>query len=658
MTANEKYLDYLQMLRQPFQKLVRLRFLQPDGSTAFMLDNRLKGKYAGALISDGNITHNWQNGRRTNASVTISNVDGDFDYKFYHVWFGQEVALDEGMILSDGATEFYIQQGIFLIETPTETVKPNERTVTYNLVDKTAALDGTLGGNLDGTYQVMVGTNIFTPIAALLAEDKGNGYPIDRITPVFTEYYNNKTQELPDGTVASMVLSPYTLTVDGTDGTVWDVASGLAAMVNGWIGYDETGALRIDPSQDDVLDTDKPVEWAFSMAEAELLGMTYSVKNTEVYNDYICVGEAISGGAQPGGRAQILDPRSPVDINAIGRKTIRISQVGFATNTQCEDYAVWQIKRSAVLQRAVTISCSQILHIHGNNLVTLTRNDRPGNPTERHLVLGFSRPLVSTEPMTINAVSVNDFPIATVVRKGMISLVPTQDGVLTYTGDAQSPNWLNYNATELTLGGTTSGTTPGTYTATFTPKAGYVWWDNTSTAKSVTWSIWKASIPVPTVSGTYTYNGDEQTVSFNGYNSTVMTLSGTTSGTNAGSYTATFTLNDTDLSQWDDGTIASKNVTWTIQKAIPSIPVLSPAELTLWFVYASDSFTVTRDGDGAIKASVSKKGLYASVNGNVVKVTTLFTSEGTYEVRVSVAEGTNYKAYDYDGTTKCVVTVT
>ena len=414
MTSNEKYLDYLQMLRRPFQKLVRLRFLQPDGSTAFMLDNRTRGARTGALIADGSISHNWQNGRRTSASVTLDNIDGAYDYNYNAVWFGQEIALDEGMILSDGQTEFYIQQGVFLIENPTESIQPRTRTASYSLVDKSAALDGTLGGNLDGTYQVNVGTNIFSPIAALLAQDKGNGYPVDRVTPIFTEYYNNKTQTLPDGTTVSMAVSPYTLTIDGTDGTIWSVVSGLAGMVNGWVGYDETGALRIDPSQDDILDSSKPVTWAFSMAEAQLLGMTYTVKNTEVYNDYIVIGEQLEDYTQPRGRAEIFDSRSPCDIHAIGRKTIRVSQAGFGTNTQCQDYAAWMVKRSSVLQRAVSISCSQILHIHGNELVTLTRTDKPGNPTERHLVQGFSRSLVSSGAMSLSATSVNDFPVATI----------------------------------------------------------------------------------------------------------------------------------------------------------------------------------------------------------------------------------------------------
>ena len=401
------------MLRVPFQKLCRLRFLQPDGTTAFSLDNNPRGVRSTTFISDGTISGEWQTGRRRNATVTISNVDGQFDYNVNQVWFGTEIALDEGLILSDGS-EFYIQQGVFLVANPEEVVNPSERIARYNLVDKVANLDGTLLGNLEGTYTVAAGTNIYTPIAALLAEDRGNGQPLDRVTPIFTEYYNGKTQTLPDGTSVSVTSAPYTLVVDGGK-TKWDVIEGLAGMLNAWVGYDSTGALRLDPSQDDILDSDKSVLWDFSMEEPTFLGATYTVKNSEVFNDYIVVGEMLDSNAQPSGRAEVNDASSPVNIKTIGRKTKRVERSGFGTDKQCEDYAVWMLKRAAVLQRAVSISCSQIFHLRGNELVSIKRTDKAGSPTERHLVQGFSRPIASTGQMTISCTSVNDFPTVNTV---------------------------------------------------------------------------------------------------------------------------------------------------------------------------------------------------------------------------------------------------
>ena len=409
----QNFQTYLSCLEKPFIKLCRIRFLQPDGSVAFALDSNTVNKRNKAFIASGNLSVNLQNGQRRSASVTLSNVDAEYDYNVNNIWFGQEVALDEGMILPDG-TEFYIQQGVFLITNPEETVQPETRTMTYNLADKWANLDGTLYGNLEGTYEVTAGTNIFTPISGLLADNKGNGRKVDRVPPIYTVYYSGKTQLLPDGTTASLIEAPYTLTVDGDGGTYADVILGLNAMINGLIGYDSTGALRIDASQDDLSDKTKPVAWTFSPERTSLLGLTYNIKDTEVYNDYIVVGEQLDDYTQPSARVQNLDPASDTNINIIGRKTYRETANGYATDTMCKDLATFRLKRAAVLQKSVSISCSQILHLQENQIIEIQRTDKAGAPVERHLIQGFSRPLTGTENMTISCISVNDFPNLTV----------------------------------------------------------------------------------------------------------------------------------------------------------------------------------------------------------------------------------------------------
>lgn len=403
------YDAYLSALRQPFLKLCRLRFLNPDGSTAFSVDANVMNRRSGAFIASGSSSMRWQNGRRRSADVTLQNLDGEFDYNVNRAWFGTEIALDEGLILPDGS-EFYIQQGVFLIENPEEILRPAERTMTYHLVDKVANLDGTLLGNLEGTYLVNEGTNIFEPISALLSEDRGNGLPLDAVLPVFTSYYNGKTQELPDGSTVAITSVPYDFE---TTTTKWAVIEGLCAMLNAWVGYDESGALRIDPSQDDITDADKPIAWRFRMDETQILGATYQVRNADVFNDYIVVGEQASDYAQPCGRAENYDPASDTNILTIGRKTYRENAAGYWTDTQCTDKANWMLKRVSILQKSVNISCTQFFHIHGNELATIVRTDKPGSPEERHLIMGYTRPLVGTDSMTIEAVSVADLPFST-----------------------------------------------------------------------------------------------------------------------------------------------------------------------------------------------------------------------------------------------------
>lgn len=74
-----------------------------------------------------------------------------------------------------------------------------------------------------------------------------------------------------------------------------------------------------------------------------------------------------------------------------------------------------------------------------------------------------------------------------------ILTVPTQSENLIYNGSAQSPALSGYDGSKMTLEGETSGTNARWYSAIVTPKANYQWLDGSSSAKSVPWSISKAS---------------------------------------------------------------------------------------------------------------------------------------------------------------------
>ena len=87
---------YMQALRRPFMKLCRLRFLNPDGSTALFPGQQSWKCQEWSFIADGTISVNLQNGQRRNATVTISNVDGAFDYNINKIWFGQEIVWMKG----------------------------------------------------------------------------------------------------------------------------------------------------------------------------------------------------------------------------------------------------------------------------------------------------------------------------------------------------------------------------------------------------------------------------------------------------------------------------------------------------------------------------------------------------------------------------------
>lgn len=230
--------------------------------------------------------------------------------------------------------------------------------------------------------------------------------------------------------------------------------------------------------------------------------------------------------------------------------------------------------------------------------------------------------------------------------------VPSQGSPLVYTGGQQSPDWTGYDSAEMTIGGTSAATDAGDYQAIFSlkDKVGTQWADGTTEDKTVSWSIGRATVNVPTQSGSLTYNGEAQSPSWSGYDSSKMTLGGTTSGTNAGSYDANFTT--TANYQWPDGTTEAKTVSWSIQKAAGSLSI-SPESMTLDTSATSKVITVTRAGTGAISAQSSAPTIASvSVSGNQVTVTGL--ANGSANITISVAADTNYTA---PASKQCSVTV-
>lgn len=158
--------------------------------------------------------------------------------------------------------------------------------------------------------------------------------------------------------------------------------------------------------------------------------------------------------------------------------------------------------------------------------------------------------------------------------------------------------------------------------------------------KSVTKPTWKSNL---------TYTGSAQSVSstsyWNNYNTSYMTIGGTTSATNAGTYIATFTPGSNY--RWADGTTSAINVNWTINKATGSLSV-SPTTVAInGNNYSSGvAVTITRAGDGAISYSpTSISGLTLSLNGNTLTIKgNGSTAVSAKTITISVAAGTNHTA--------------
>lgn len=219
-----------------------------------------------------------------------------------------------------------------------------------------------------------------------------------------------------------------------------------------------------------------------------------------------------------------------------------------------------------------------------------------------------------------------------------VYVLPSQIGSLTYTGSPQTAQFKDYNSDQLFASDITA-TNAGTYTATFTPKQGYSWSDNTTTGRQVSWTIGKAIVEtVPSQSGALTYTGSAQTPSWSNYNSNILDITGDTSGTNAGTYTAAFTPNSNYT--WANGTSTPVDVNWTIGKANGSVTLskqsvvltnLNPIE-TITFTNATGNISVTSNDTTIVSASLSD---------NTIILSSASQISGEATISVQIAESAN-----------------
>ena len=177
-----------------------------------------------------------------------------------------------------------------------------------------------------------------------------------------------------------------------------------------------------------------------------------------------------------------------------------------------------------------------------------------------------------------------------------------------------------------TAGGTTSATNAGTYKQTCTPDGNHKWSDGTTTAKSITWVINK--IAATLTCSNKTYNGAGQTAcSCSGG-----TLGGTSSATDAGTYTASCTP--------DGNHTAPDNKSWKMNAK----PVAVTWGTTTSFTY--------NGGAQAPSASAT-----TGVTGEIMAVTrTTGTNAGSYTSTASCSSVTGGRAkcsnYTLTGNTK------
>ena len=205
---------------------------------------------------------------------------------------------------------------------------------------------------------------------------------------------------------------------------------------------------------------------------------------------------------------------------------------------------------------------------------------------------------------------------------------PTVSGQSTFIYDGTLKTLQFSGLTSLMSVSGNTQTNAGDYTATvsLTNKTNYRWSDTRdSNDKTFSWSIDPAQLDYPTVEqDEFTYNTQAHSLVFSGLNNVLMAVSGTTSATNVGNYTAIVSLKDKQNYTWANNSTADYEIDWSIIKA----QLTKPTAGTNSFTYTGDQITYTPSGYSSATMTIS---------GNTGKAVDDYTAS------VSIRDTANYE---------------
>lgn len=373
-SISQTYFNHLKTnIRQPIVKIEILR----------NVDETIIDSIVGDILNEGgNLTITRQNGIRRSVEFTLMNITGKYIPQIDgRVWIRQKVRIYFGLRINE--QEYWISQGIYVMDNPTALSDLSRKTVNIKALDKFSLLDGTLGGELDDNLVFPAGSSVFQTIRTVL-EMSGD----------------------PKSSLIDVDLTQITCyAIEKTCGDkLGDILIELANMLSLEVFYDTNGYLRFQNPVDPLYSGSS---YDFGDAEYNYLGASQEYKFADVYNAVLVIGDN-SNGQTYSYEAVNNDLLSNINVNALGfKRTKVITDTNIYSTDLAMKRAKYELNLISRLQSSIKINIIPMCHLDVGDVVTLTdpslKLDR-----QRFLINGISIPFSIGSKMSIDATIVNN----------------------------------------------------------------------------------------------------------------------------------------------------------------------------------------------------------------------------------------------------------
>jgi len=375
------YSNYLSILNSgTYRQRIKVELLRPSDESPYgVVDTYLENSSGSSL----NIS--WQNGVRRTCSIALINLSDspyyiDPDSLYINSKFKLHLGLEDGI----GNIEWFAC-GVFLMDDPQLTSQFSQSILTLKGIDKFGAYSS-IRGELDGTYQIPLNTDISVSIKSIL-----------------TDLVNDPKAPIIDVSLVGKT-NPYTI-VKEIGSKIGDVLLELSSINSNNIYYNTEGQLVIEPDFDF---STQSSQFDFTTEQFQYLGnTTLTYKFSELYNSVLVISSN-TNDITYSYRAQNNNLLSPVSIPNLGFERCFVYRTDILNSVvQCMDLANYILLRKTIMQSEISFSSIPLYHLSVGDVITLTDSNLKLNK-KRYIISSISLPLQVGSQMTINCVETQE----------------------------------------------------------------------------------------------------------------------------------------------------------------------------------------------------------------------------------------------------------
>ena len=395
--------EIIQAVRSPMSRRYTKFFLLHE-------DESIKEEITDNVLLSGSLEKKNSSGQSRSCNLSLVNEKTKvfvgykgsqpiYDYRYMwlpvprkdNLWYFNKIKVVNGIQLN-GMT-YEVEDGVFVFYDPSFSLNQEGNTVSLQLYDKFAMLDGTVDGIADVDYEIPVGATLYRALSSLIKLERSPGVPYDLKDVRFPRKYMEE-------------ITPYTLKKT-KDNAIGDIIKDLSLMISCDYKYNDYGNLVISDTLSEVDYHNRSISWTFEDTSGEYKDPSVSVARSKIKNKITVIGANVNGRLAKG-TVENTNPFSSYNVRSeFGVRAKTITEDLLYTDALCRERARYELKKIMRDYVSLNFQCAYIPHLEPDDIIRFSNSDL-GIDNQLFVVNSVSIPHNPTEWMSLTCSNIQE----------------------------------------------------------------------------------------------------------------------------------------------------------------------------------------------------------------------------------------------------------